>query len=97
MLSYPVARTEAPPRYSENRWTLQREGGDEWCSLACSSAGWTLSMHGGDFTVLAKSGDRGGLDRHAIDALRSRLRAQGWNETAPVSIRPKADRRRADG
>ena len=90
--SNPAARIE-PGRYSDNRWILQRENG-EWCSLDCSPAGWTLRMHGGEFTVLAQGGGHGEPDIHVIDALRSRLRAQGWNETPPIGIRPKADRRR---
>jgi hypothetical protein len=86
-----------PTTTSENRWTLHREAGDEWCSLAYSTAGWTLSITGGEFTVLAEGGDGGVPDVRDVHALRSRLRALGWNETAPVTVRLKADRRREVG
>ena len=86
------ALIEHPP--AQSHWTLQRETGDEWCSLACTPDGWTLSIHGGEFTVLAEGGRHGHPDAHDVDALRSRLRAQGWNETPGVTIRPKPDRRR---
>ena len=94
MFSQPAAQIERPTLFSEHHWTMQRANG-EWCSLDCSTAGWTLSMHGGEFTVLAEGGGGGDPDIHDIDALRSRLRAQGWNEMQPIGIRPKADRRRA--
>jgi hypothetical protein len=86
------ALIEHPP--AQSHWTLQRETGDEWCSLACTPDGWTLSIHGGEFTVLAEGGRHGHPDAHDVDALRSRLRAQGWNETPGVTIRLKPDRRR---
>ena len=78
----------------ETRWTQRRETGGEWCFLSSTSGGWKLSMHDGDFTVVAESSAPGHRDVDAIDALRSRLRALGWNDEPAVKLRLKADRRR---
>jgi hypothetical protein len=78
--------------YSENHWTLQRETADEWCSLDCSSEGWRLRMHAGEFSVMAE-GRNDGPSSTTVDELRSRLRALGWNEAPAVRVRPKPDRR----
>ena len=95
MLLQSADPTESPTTTAENRWTLHREASDEWCSLACSAAGWTLSMHGGEFTVVAEGGRRGGSDARDLEELRLRLRAMGWSERPAVRVRLKSDRRRS--
>jgi hypothetical protein len=83
---------DQPTTYSENHWTLRRERADEWCSLECNAAGWRLRMHVGEFSVMAEGGNLGSSSG-AVDELRARLHAQGWNDAPPVSVRPKPDRR----
>ena len=78
--------------YPENHWALQRGTADEWCSLASNSEGWKLRMHVGEFSVMAEGGNDGPSSA-AVDILRSRLRALGWNEAPAVRVRPKPDRR----
>jgi hypothetical protein len=92
MSSSAGAPLELPTTYPENHWTLHRERSDEWGSLDCTAAGWRLSMHVAGFSVMAEGGSRGS-NANAIDELRSRLRALGWNEAPPITLRPKADRR----
>jgi hypothetical protein len=87
-----VNATDQATTYSENHWTLQRDATDEWCSLDCNSEGWRLRMHVGEFSVMAQGGNDGSSST-AVDELRSRLRALGWNETPAVRVRPKPDRR----
>jgi len=89
-----TAVLESAETTGETRWTLRRETGGEWCFLSCTSGGWKLSMHDGGYTVVAESSAPGQPDVDAVDALRSRLRALGWNDEPAVRLRLKAERRR---
>src|SRR6476620_10780953 len=53
---------------------------------------WRLRMHVGEFSVMAEGGNDGSSST-AVDELRSRLRALGWNEAPTVRVCPKPDRR----
>ena len=88
-----VNATDQATTYSENHWTLQRDAADEWCSLRLQQRrGWRLRMHVGEFSVMAEGGNDGSSST-AVDELRSRLRALGWNEAPTVRVCPKPDRR----
>jgi hypothetical protein len=77
---------------SQAEWMLQRNAGAEWCSLSSTPSGWTLSMHGDEFTVVA---ERMEAERQGeVEGMRSRLHDLGWADVPPVRLRPKPDRRK---
>lgn len=77
-------------------WTLQRDEGTARCALFWRPDGWELRMLIDGLMLLAHRCCRQDEVFAVAETWRVRLRERGWHDLeAPVTVRPKPDRRRA--